>query len=101
MSKKHNRWAWLKPRRLALPSISFLLFGGLLSTARLHRNTSGKLSAENVGYGLAVAGGIMALAVLLGLLFVPVASFPTIDAEMGALLAAILFVAGIIVHAAD
>lgn len=67
----------------------------------LRGNRAGKLSAENVGYGLAIGGGLMALAVAIGILFIPVATFPTIDAEMGAFIAAILFVAGILVHAAD
>lgn len=68
---------------------------------RLKTRHDGRISAEGVGFGLALSWGVVALGSLLGVLFVPVASFPVVDAEVGALFGGILFVAGLIVHAAD
>lgn len=68
---------------------------------RLKHRHDGRITAEGVGFGLALSGGVVALGSLLGVLFVPVASFPVVDAEVGALFGGILFVAGLIVHAAD
>jgi hypothetical protein len=67
----------------------------------LRSNRSGRLSMESVGWGLTAAGAVLAIAILIGVLFVPASEFPLIDAEFGALLGAILLVAGIVVHAAD
>lgn len=64
----------------------------------LRRDTSGRMSAEGIGLALAVSGGVLALIALVGLLFVPVATFPVIDAEVMALFGIILIVAGSIVH---
>lgn len=67
----------------------------------LHASRRAALRAENIGYGLAVGGAIMALAALVGVIFVPATTFPLVDGEVAAFLGAILLVAGIIVHAAD
>jgi hypothetical protein len=69
-------------------------------TRSFRRNKMGALDAEAVGYGLAVAGGILALAIVVALLFVPTTTFPIIDGELGAFLGGVLFIAGILVHAA-
>jgi len=71
------------------------------SRPSLRGNTSGRLSMESVGWGLTVFGAIVAIAMLLGILFIPAATFPLIDAEFGALVGVILLVAGVLVHSAD
>ena len=80
---------------------ALLLQGLMARDLRRNRRAVSGLTAENVGYGLAVGGAIMALGALVGILFVPVATFPLIDGEVAAFLGAVLLIAGIIVHAAD
>jgi predicted anti-sigma-YlaC factor YlaD len=99
MSRKHKLWAWARPRKLTLP-IAFPLLA-LLSTHRLHASRAGKLSAENVGYGLAVVGAVLAFIALLAVLFISVDLWPLIYSEILALIGIILLVAGVIVHAAQ
>jgi hypothetical protein len=69
------------------------------SRRSLSRNERGEITMEGVGFGLAVFGGIIALAALFGIIFVSAVTFPLIDAEFMALVGVILIVAGYIVHA--
>jgi len=59
------------------------------------------MDAESVGFGLAVAGAVLALGAVISLLFIPTTTVPTVDAEILALLGVIVLIAGIIVHYAD
>jgi hypothetical protein len=65
------------------------------------RSTSGKLSTESIGFGLAVGGGMLALIAILGILFIPSATFTTLDGELFALFGVIMLAIGVVVHAAD
>lgn len=69
----------------------------------LRRNKRGaaslNVSAEGVGYGLAAAGGIVAVATLFALIWVPAATFTTLDGEYGAVIGVALLVLGLIIHA--
>jgi hypothetical protein len=67
----------------------------------LRRSTSGKLSTESIGFGLAVGGGLLALIAILGILFIPSATFTTLDGELFALFGVIMLAIGVVVHAAD
>lgn len=67
----------------------------------LRHSRRGTLNASSVGFGLAVGGAILALAALVGIMFIPAATFPTIDAELSAFLGAVLLVSGIVCHAAN
>lgn len=60
----------------------------------------GVIDLENVGFGLAVFGGILALVVVLLIIWAPTA-IPLIDNEVIALIGLILVVAGVLVHLAD
>lgn len=64
-------------------------------------NRMGALRLEHVGYGLAVAGAVLALVAFLGAVFIPVATVALIYWEVLALLGAILLVIGLVVHAAE
>lgn len=59
------------------------------------------IKLEHVGYGLAVAGGVLAMIAFLGIAFIPVATLAVIYWEILALLGAILLVIGLVVHAAE
>jgi len=71
--------------------------------SRLRRNKRGatnlQVSAEGVGYGLAGAGGIVAVATLFALIWVPAASFSTLDGEYGAVIGVALLILGLVIHA--
>lgn len=68
---------------------------------RLVRSRRGAASAEGVGYALVVAGAITAIGGLIGLLFVPAATFTTLDGELFLLFGVILAVIGVAVRQAS
>lgn len=72
----------------------------LMARPSFRRSVYAALDLENVGFGLALFGGIIALVVVLLLIYAP-SALPLIDNEVIALIALILVVAGLIVHAAD
>jgi len=67
----------------------------------LRRSQRAAINGERIGFGLAVAGGLVAFAALIGLIFVPVATFPVLYAEFFAVLGIILLVIGILFEASD
>lgn len=101
MSKKHNRWAFLRPRASARELLAQMALSVSLWSSKFHRNTSGRVSMRSVGYGLAVAGAVLAIVAFVGAVFIPVATIPLLDWEIAALFGAILLVVAVVVHAAD
>lgn len=73
----------------------------LARSRALRHSTDAKLTTHSVGFGLAAGGGVLALIGIIGILFVPVATFTTLDGELFALFGAILLIVGVIVEAAD
>lgn len=67
----------------------------------IRANRRAAISGEGVGFGLAFVGGVLAVVAIVGVLFVPVATFPTIDAEVMALFGIIMLVAGLVIFEAE
>ncbi len=67
---------------------------------QLHGNRSGKLNAAGVGYGLAVAGAVLAFISFVGYVFLPATTVPLDDWYWTALGGLVLLIAAIPVHAA-
>lgn len=67
---------------------------------RLHADRRGELDAAGVGMGLAVVGGFVAVAGLLGVIFVSVTLFPIVYAEWFAAIGIVLLISGAIVEKA-
>lgn len=65
------------------------------------RGRMARVTSEGIGFALAVVGGIIAVAGLLGVIFVPSASFPLIDVELTALLGIVLLVIGAAIGLAE
>lgn len=72
--------------------------GGLRS---LRDNRRGAMDSEDIGFAIAVAGGFVAIATLVGIFFVPVATFTVFDQQLGAFFGALLLVLGIGIAAAS
>ncbi|MCI4320537.1 MAG: hypothetical protein L3K23_10500 [Thermoplasmata archaeon] len=88
----------LKTKNRPSAALFVALSMSLLSTGRLHGSRRAASSmGQAVGFGLAITGGILAFGAAIGLLFVPVATFTTLDAELFLLFGAILFGVGIAV----
>lgn len=79
-----------------LPLVAFAKIGSFFGRAR-----RAAFKLEHIGYGLAVAGGVLAMLAFLGIAFIPVATVAIIYWEILALLGAILLVVGLVVHAAE
>jgi hypothetical protein len=75
-------------------------FGAKLKGRSIRRDKSARLTTESIGFGLAASGGILALIGIIGILFVPSATFTTLDGELFALFGAILLVVGVVVESA-
>ena len=105
MSQKHKLWLFLRPK----PNYALLLILGMISQLsavvgsrrNIRHNTLARISMKSVGYGLAVAGAVLALISFVGTVFVPVATVPLLDWEIAALFGGILLVVAVVVHAAD
>ena len=69
--------------------------------ARLRRSIRGAADGEGIGFGVAVIGGIVAVATLLAVIFVPAATFTTLDAEEGAAVGIAMLVIGVAVREAS
>ena len=65
------------------------------------RNLAAAIKLEHVGYGLAVAGALLALVAFLGAVFIPVSTVALVYWEVIALIAVILLVIGVVVHSSE
>ena len=92
-----NRLARIRARMALFLTMTTLMTGG----RSIRSNSRGAVRLEHVGYGLAVAGAVLALVAFLGIAFIPVATVAIIYWEVMALLGAILLVIGLVVHAAE
>ena len=91
-----------KLERIRARMAMFVAMSSLMSGGRsIRSNSRGSISLEHVGYGLAVAGAVLALVAFLGIAFIPVATVAIVYWEVMALIGAILLVIGLVVHAAE
>ena len=67
----------------------------------LRGNRMARVSMEQVGAALVVAGALVALVTLFAALFIPAATWTLLDSEIGAILGIILVIVGIAARAAD
>ena len=73
-----------------------------LATRRsFRRDRMARVSMEQVGAALVVAGALVALVTLFAALFIPAATWTLLDSEIGAILGIILVIVGIAARAAD
>jgi hypothetical protein len=78
----------------------------LASRRSFRRDRSARVSAEAIGYGLVVAGAVVAFITLLLAVFFsggsgPFGAWSLEDSEIGAVLGILLVIGGVVAHAAD
>ena len=85
-------------QRLALYVTMTSVFGR--SGRNLRHSRMGRITMSAVGYGLAVAGAVLAMIAFVGAVFIPVSTVALIDWEFAALVGAILLIVAVVAHAA-
>lgn len=77
-------------------------FKFLRGTRAFHRNVSGRMSGTTAaGVLMAVVGAVLAVVALFGVLFLPTATFPVIDAEILGIAGLLVAIFGAVIAALD